>query len=196
MGDQLGPLVDELLARTRDSGAAATTRAEVRKLLRHAEGLLGVHGAHVETFTFTSTPSSTFYSILTTITGGDRVGRILDVRTRLKSLSKATMNDLRSQGPRWAHIHDDTFQTWTQWGWDLLVLWPVVPEALSITVVATAAPLTLDDTYVGSDSDTLAVNAKWSPQVLDLAEVLLLLRWRRLDALRTPLERLQGVLKL
>lgn len=196
MGDQLGPLVDELLARTRDSGAAATTRAQVRKLLRHAEGLLGVHGAHVETFTLTTAPNGTFYSTLTAITGGERLGRILDVRTPQKSLSTATMNDLRSQGPFWAHAHGDAFESWTQWGWDLLVLWPQVPEAVALSIVATAAPVALDQTYTGLDTDTLTLSTKWSPQVVDLAEVLLLLRWRRLDALQVPLERLQGVLKL
>jgi len=196
MGDQLGTLVDELLDRTRDAGGAATTRAQVRKLLRHAEAMLGVHGAHVESFTFFSVVNTGFYSVLTMATGGERIGRILDVRVGGKSLSKATINDLRAQDPRWARVRGDTFETWTQWGWDLFVLWPVVPVALVVEVVATAAPVALDETYTGADTDTLSLTTKWSPQVVDLAEVLMLLRWRRLDALQAPLARLQGVLKL
>ena len=196
MGDQLGTLVDELLDRTRDAGGAATTRAQVRKMLRHAEAMLGVHGAHVESFSFLSTANVGFYSTLTMVSGGERIGRILDVRTQRKSLNRATINDLRAQDPRWARVRADTFETWTQWGWDLFLLWPVVPEALTVEVIATAAPVALDETYTGLDTDTLALTTKWSPQVVDLAEVLMLLRWRRLDALQAPLARLQGVLKL
>lgn len=196
MGDQIGTLVDELLQRTRDASAQATTRANVRKLIRHAEGILGVHGAWVETFTFTSTANFGIYPVLTTITGGNRVGRILDVRSNGRSLAKSSLPDLRAWGPGWITETGPDFEAWLQWGWDMLLLYPRAIDALTVEVVATAAPVALDNTYSGSDSDTLSVSEKWSPQVLDLAEVLMLLRWRRLDALKAPFERLQGVLKL
>lgn len=196
MGDQLGPLVDELLARTRDIGAAATTRAQVRKLLRHAEGLLGVHGAYVETFTMTSTAGGVIFPLLTFIADGTRIGRILEIRSQGKSLVSASLSDLRGTGPSWLASPGEVHEAWLQWGWDQLVLWPRVPTAQLLEIVATAAPLALDNAYSGTDTDTLTLTSKWSSQVLDLAEVLMLLRWRHLDGLRVPLERLKGVLQL
>lgn len=196
MGDQLGSLVDELLQRTRDTSAQATSRAITRKLIRHAEGILGVHGAWVETFTFTSTVFTGIYPLISSISGGNRIGRILDVRTKGRSLNKSSLSDLRTGGPDWLNVFGDEFESWFQWGWDMLLLTPRLQHTLSVEVVATAAPVALDNTYTGNDTDTLSVSEKWSPQVVDLAEVLMLLRWRRLDALKAPLERLQGVLKL
>lgn len=190
MGEVLGPLVDEVLRRARDVGAQGTSREQVRRFLAHAEGLvaIGLH-AHIETFTFINTPTRLVYDLAGI---SPRIGDVLTVRVDGRYLTKTAFKDFAAQSVSWFRDVGPEFLAWAPLARDLLVLWPGGNGRLStITVKATAMPLVPDETYIGSDLDTLTVDARWTSYVLDWVEVLMLLRSRRYDALKPALERLK-----
>ena len=190
MGEVLGPLVDEVLRRARDVSAQATSREQVRRFLAHAEGLVGIGlRAHIETFTFTATPTRLVYDLAGI---SSRIGDVLTVQADGRDLTKTAFDGLAAQSVSWFRDVGGEFLAWAPLWRDLLVLWPGgTGRSVTITVKATAMPLAPDETYVGSDFDTLTVDARWTPFVLDWAEVLMLLRSRRYDALKPALERLK-----
>lgn len=190
MGDVLGTVVDEVLRRSRDAGAQGTSRAQARRFIAHAEGLVGIGlRAHVETFTFASTPLRLVYDLAGL---SPRIGDVLTVQADGKDLAKTAFVDLAAQSISWFRQVGPAFLSWSQLGRDLLVLWPGLSgRACTVTVKASAMPLAPDETYLGADLDTLTVDARWTPYVVDWAEVFMLLRSRRYDALKPALVRLK-----
>lgn len=189
MGEVLGPVTDELLRRARDVSAQGTTRAQARRFIAHAEGLVGIGlRAHIEDFPLTSTPTRLVYDLAGV---SPRIGEVLNVRVGGKDLTKTNFTDLAAQSVSWFRDLGDEYLTWAPVGRDLLVLWPGVARVVTVTVTASAMPLAPDETYVGADLDTLTVDARWTPYVLDWAEIFMLLRARRYDALKPAIERLK-----
>lgn len=193
MGETVGPLVDELLRRIRDVGAQGTSRALVRRFLAHAEGLVAIaFDAHIETFTLTTTPERCVYAN-SELTGGSRIGKLLTFRESNRDIPPSPLEAFAAHSLSWFRQIGPRPEAWTALGKDLFVLWPAGSTARTVEVRAVAAPLAPDDTYTGSDSDTTTLDTRWTPQILDLAELFLLLRVRRLDALKAPMERLKAL---
>ncbi len=192
MPDLVGPLVDELSRRIRDTGNTGTSREVIRRLLAHAENLLGVAGAHVETFTLTTKRRQLVHNTAD-ISDGGRLGKILTAQVDGRDIPPAHFMDYATMSPTWFRDMGPQPIAWTQLGRDYFLHYPGNPEVLTFSLIATAAPQAPDETYVGSDASFTTLDIRWSPILLDLTEVFLLLRLRRLDALEAPMTRLQAL---
>lgn len=194
MGDTVGPLVDMLLWRLRDAKAQGSTRDLVRQFLAHAEGLAAIaFGAYVEAFPLTLSPARCLYS-LRDLPEGTRIHRVVAVREDNRDVHRAPALDAyTAYSMRWFRATGPRTEAWTPLGKDLLVLWPAPSAARSIEIRAIATPRLLEVGDTWSDLATLTLDPRWTPAVLDIAEMLLLLRYRRLDALAAPIERLKAL---
>lgn len=187
MAKTIGPLVDELLRRVRDPHAMANSRELVRRFLHHAEGIIGT-GLRVnqETITFTTERKRLIYVIPDI---NERIVFLDAVQAEGRDLDFVPFDTLVAEGSGWFRRLSSQFSFYSTVGRELLVLYPGVDRTITITLLAItyiSGPLT--------ESDTTTLEDEKVPAILDFAELFLLLRSRRLDALKPTLERLQVLL--
>lgn len=186
MAKTVGPLVDEVLLRLRDTSAVGTSRAIARRALAHACGYTALaYSDTIVNFTLTTERERVMYDLSETSDRIVRVVRVTDTNGHEVQMSQAGVIEGLFD-PHWFRAQGDQFEHFAQIGKRLLVLWPAVDRAESVTLHCKAFPaiFTADTATVGIEDDLV-------PAALALAETLLLVRAHRPDRLRTNIAFLQ-----
>lgn len=185
MAKTVGPLVDEVLLRLRDTSAVGTSRAIARRALAYAVGYTALaYNDTLVTFTLTTERERLLYDLSETSDRIVRVVRVTDTNGHEVPLSQTVVIDGLFD-PHWFRAQGDQFTHFAQLGKRLLVLWPAVDRAESVTLHCKAFP-----TIFTADTETVGIEDDLVPQALALAETLLLVRAHRPDRLRTNLANL------
>jgi hypothetical protein len=171
MAQAAGVLTDTLLRRVRDTQGLAHSRAFTRSILTHAQRLVNAQQRLVLTEeTLATVPRRLLYPIAALLPLSLRVEY---VREDGRDIPPTTLTTLATTRPGWSRQVGDFFQAWAPVGRDLLVVWPSKTIASSVTVVSTK--LTTD---LATEGTLTEVPDEALPAVLDVAELLLLLKSR------------------
>jgi hypothetical protein len=90
----------------------------------------------------------------------------------------------------WPREVGEQHQVWSRIGRDLLVVWPSRRVSASLTVISCRLPAVLQN-----EADAMELPDDAMPMVVDLAEVLTLLRLRVFGPAQTTMEALAGRMK-
>lgn len=180
-----GQLVSEVLRRTRDEQASATSRATVRDLLDRSQVLLVRHySAIIQQRTFTSTANQLVYDV-----DASAVLRIVDVYIANVRLSPVRWPSLFAQeGPLWwRRIATTRPRVWAHLGTRHFIMYPASIATFTVTIREVIRPIALS-----ADSVDVELPSEFHPALLDLTEALVLLR-RREPTLVSALEQVKAI---
>ena len=167
MATVAGPLTDIILQRVRDPQALAHSRAFVRTILTHVQRAVNARQRFlVSTSTLTTQPYKAVYPIAPLVTTGIRV---TGVRDASRSLEFVPWMNFWYTARGWHRQVGGRLQAWSLIGRDLLLLWPTLDRASSVTLVHP----TLTGEVV-NDAHVMEVPDEAIPLVTDLCEVVLL----------------------
>lgn len=163
-----------VLRRARDPGGLATSSAVARDFLSRVQQIanLGLQAVLVES-TLVTDPQRQVYPL----TLVPEAGRVIAVRQGERDLSRAAWTWLRHVDRRWSRAVGARLEAWAPLGRTHLILHPGLPDAASVTVVSVKITTALSDPTV-----LLELPDELLPPVYDLAEALLLLKLRKLEA--------------
>lgn len=167
-----GTYVDIVMRRTRDPNAVGLTRAFVRDLISRSQRMVNAQMRTVkESLTLATNPNQQFYPV--TINAPASV-RVEYVREGDRDLRKVTIQELSEADTKWFRKVADRFELWAPVGRDQIVVHPAKAITSSVEVIYTKLTDELiDDTILAElPEDDMT-------HVLDLAEMLTLLKQRR-----------------
>lgn len=183
MPDTAGTLVDTVLQRVRDPQGSAHTRAFVRDVLTKTQQLVNVATKSVTTsVTLTTDPWLGWYPVFASF---PTAGRIIAVRDAGRDLVEVPWRSLAQTSHTWLRDVGPRHEAFAVIGRDLLVVYPTVDRAVTLTLVAASAPAALD-----SDDDVPALPPDVIPLWLDVAVAVLLARSRQFDGLAVVIQRI------
>ena len=189
MSEVAGTLIDAVLQRVRDPQGATHSRAFVRSILSQAQRMVN---AQIEAVTASASLTThryrQFYPINSLLPNSVKV---IGVREDGRDLSPANWREFSAVDRRWFRAVGPRMETFSVIGRDLLILHPSLDVDSSVSVIYSKLTddLTGDGTATELDDSDL-------PAVLDLTEVLLLVRARKVKMAQPVLERMAGRLGL
>ena len=176
MAELAGPLVSVLLARVRDPGAGATSRDQARDILSRCQQVInGAIGTVVSSDPLTLESYRQIYPIAGALPNALRV---IGVEHQGRSLTPAPYNSLAQTDSAWFRKQDYRPEVFALPGRDTLVVHPAVDTDDTVTVKSIAVTAVLVDDATPTDMPDEDL-----PVVLDLAQIILLLRMRHFQAM-------------
>lgn len=179
----------QVAARVRDPNFNATTQPQVIGIISLAQQIVnGILGDVVGTASLVVQPRTTIYSISSFLPSCVKIQAVRDASGR--DLEPIPFNALSWLNMKWPTSIADSPRGFALAGRDVLILYPGVHTAQTLTVVYTnlTAPLTTtaDSTVTPSEDDDA---------IYDLTEVLLLLKNRDMYGAKTVIDRMGSRLK-
>lgn len=188
MAEVAGSLVSALLRRIRDPQGIANTRVFARSILSDSQRLINAGRNRVlETTALTTNPLQMFYPLTASLPNAVRVR---GVREGDRDLEEMTLRQLSQLSSRWFRHIGDRFEAFCRVGRDLLIIYPAKSISSSVDVVYTK----LTDNLVNDDEATDMPDEDL-PDVMDLAEAILLIKGRELESVAPLVERITKRLK-
>jgi len=182
-----GQLVDQLLARVRDTHALGTSRVTCRLLLTHLQRIVNARDGYVvDTLSFPTVPYQQIYKVSDPAQAPAAL-RMLGVQEGARDLKKVLWKEFWYFDRAWGRAIGPQFELWSMIGRDLLVLWPSKPAADTVTLVY--AKLTAD---LSDDTVAIELPDDTVPLLVDLAEALICLKQRVYSPLTALAASLQG----
>jgi len=130
-----GQLVDQLLARVRDTHALGTSRVTCRLLLTHLQRIVNARDGYVvDTLSFPTVPYQQIYKVSDPAQAPAAL-RMLGVQEGARDLKKVLWKEFWYFDRAWGRAIGPQFELWSMIGRDLLVLWPSKPAADTVTLV-------------------------------------------------------------
>lgn len=186
MPESFSVIINQVLARVRDPGGSLHSRALCTDLLTRLQRLYNNHLRLVLTdLTLPTLPMLQLYSSQDALQGQGIT--ILKVVQDNLPLERMTLSQLRHINPAWPRATGARFHGFIQLGYSLLLLWPALLDASSVTITATT--LTSDLASLPLDG-TLSIPSQSTPRLAQWLELLLLLRQRDMLAFELLLQQL------
>ena len=133
MPGKVGPLVDQLLRRSRDPEGFATTIDQFHTLLTHAQRYVALStNALASRHTYTLIKRRIVYDIGEL---GADIGRVLSINVDGRDLIRTPWRALTRQDRLWLRKTDAVPTTWAQLGRNTLVIYPGVTQAIPVEIV-------------------------------------------------------------
>lgn len=174
----------DLLRRTRDpSGLAfaptgyADLRTFIRDLLTRAQ--ISVNGATrsvIDSATLTTNARRLFYVLSSDVPTAIKV---LFVRDNNNDLNLTTLRELNGFRQSWHRDIGARHDVYAVVGRDVLIVYPAKEIASTVTVISTKVTSTL-----AAEADTFDIPDSDVPAVMDLAEIIMLLKARKFDVVK------------
>ena len=186
MPEAFSPIINQTLARVRDQGGSLHSHALCTDLLTRLQRLYNNQQRLVLTdLTLSTLPMLQLYSFEDALQSQGMT--ILKVTHGTLPLERMTLTQLRHLDPRWPRATGTRLHAFIQLGYSLLLLWPSLLDASSVTITATT--LTRDLASL-QDTDTLDIPSQDTPRLAQWLELLLLLRQRDMIAFDVLLQQL------
>ncbi len=189
MAKSVGGLVTELALRVHDTASASITRAQARRALAYGVGFAAVAFKDtLESFTLTTERQRSIYALSET---SERILRVVRVEESGRDIpfSEAGVKGL-TMSPNWFRDLADRFESFATIGKRLLILYPAIDRAVSVTLYCKAFPA-----LVTADTQTVGIEDDLVPFALDVAETLLVcVRERRVDRVQAMVANIQSKL--
>ena len=186
-----GELTDTILQRVYDAGAVATPRARVWDLLSRGQQI--VNQAFESIIVNLDFPTGPLQQVFTLSEIADDVLKVLSVRDQHRDLSEIPFNRLKHISAHWFGASGPRWETWARVGRSMIVVHPMKQQADTLTLVYTQVlPI------LGGDADICPLPDDQLPTLTKLVEVLLLMRQRNFEAIKSIVDNLikegQGVI--
>lgn len=181
-------LIDQVLQRVRSPEGVTAPRDFVRRMLSVSQNLVNAKLNLVfDDATLVTEPQRVFYPVKAMLPGAQKP---LFVKEGARSLVYTPWRTFWYMKRGWPREIAERYQLWSLIGRDVLVVWPASRVATALTVTSTrlCASVADEDALMELPDDTL-------PMVVDLAEVLTLLRMRNLDPSLEAMQSLVGRMK-
>jgi len=178
-------LIDQVLHRVRDPQGVVASRAFVLDMLSKAQQLVNAKLAFVLDETpLVTEPLRCFYPIRSLLPQSQTV---MFVTVGNKDLLRVPWRGFWAMKRGWPREVAEQMQLWSLVGRDVLVLWPSRRVATTVTVKSAklTTPLVNEQSVPDLPDDVL-------PLVVDLAEVLVLLKMRKADMAGEAMTMLHG----
>jgi hypothetical protein len=187
MAESFALVINQVLARVRDQGGAEHSFALCMDLLTRLQRLYNndLRLVLAET-TLATLPMLQVYDFTDALQ--DQGMTILKVLHANLPLERMTLSALRALDPTWPRAMGTRLHGFVQLGFSLVLLWPSLPDASSVTITATK--LTSDLTTLDQASGTLDIPSQHTPKLAQWLELLLLLRQRDMLAFEALLHQL------
>lgn len=187
----VGSLVDRVLELVRDPNAALNSRAFVRSILTHTQWAVNNRRRAFENGTILTTKAfQQVYLVINEIPlgvkiqavrargGGISVSEERDLeRVSLKSLAHIDLNWFGKVGPR--------IEVFATVGRNILILYPTLDSDSTVRIISSSKITAFSD-----DADTVTLTDEDSLPMIDLAQIILLIRARVTGTLKTKIEEL------
>lgn len=181
-------LIDALSRRLRDTANTAHSRDLIRRVLSHSQRAINLaQQAKKTTASFTPSAGRTIYARTEVASDVGRILRIISDRT----LPEVAWRHLQNVDPNWYRAVGARHVQWARIGGSHFVLHPALWETDPVSVVYVTVPADVVDGATNVD-----LPDEMLPQVMDLAEGIMLAKARLLPAMEAPLARLAAMLQL
>jgi hypothetical protein len=171
MPNTVGSLISDTLNRVRDPNGLGHTRANALTLINHVARIVNAFTGDVKSSATLSTLRQLqMYSISAELPSAMNV---IGVTHRGRHLSNISLDDLRAVDSEWPRAIGNQYETFSVVGKDLLILYPALPEADSVTVYYSKNLAELDN-----EADSLENPPHNDHVIVDTLEVILLMRQR------------------
>jgi hypothetical protein len=185
---QAGVLVDQVLQRVRSPEGITAPRSFVLKMLSASQNLVNAKlNLVLDTATLTTEPERVFYPIRALL---PQAQKPLFVQEGPRDLVYAPWRSFWYMKRGWPRQLGERYELWSLIGRDVLVVWPARRVATPLVVTSTRLTVAL-----ANERDLMELPDDTLPMVVDLAEVLTLLRMRNLAPASEALESLIGRMK-
>ncbi len=188
MPEATGPLVDTLLRRVRDPSGLATSRDFARSMLSYSQRMLNAgFRLVVDSDILVTEPFRQVYPVMSNFPD---IVRVEAIREDDRDLIPTTTLALSNADRRWFRRVRSRFETWARIGSDLIDVHPVKDIASEVEIVYTTLTTKLvNDSIITEFPDDM------SSTILQLAEVLLLIRMREFAPVTAGLTQLAELTK-
>lgn len=163
------------------------TDAQVLTLIAHAQQILGVITGSIYKSSNFSIPSAQTHEAVTAIASASTIARFREVEVDGRRLDRIPFDALKRRSLSWLSIKGEPREFATL-GFELFFLFPK-PSFEAVTVEAKGPATT--DVSAFSDATVITLPDRFFPHLLDLTEVLMLIRERRPASGRVALDRLK-----
>ena len=181
-------LVDQVLHRVRDPMGVIASRDFVMLMLSDAQRIVNAKLAITfDTQALVTEPLRCFYPIVDLVPESQKV---LYVRQGQRDLIYVPWRNFWAMKRGWPREVAEQMQLWSVVGRDILVVWPTLRAATTLTVLSArlTAPLVNEAETPDLPEDAL-------PMVVDLAEVFVLLKMRKVDLATEAMQSFAGRMK-
>jgi len=184
-----GTLSSQVAIRVRDKFFTATSQPNTISLLSYAQQVInGVLGDVIQSAPLIHQPRTTIYQISSFLPSAIKIVGIRDAGGR--DLEPIAFQDLSALDFKWITSIADFPRGFATAGRDILCIWPGVKTAQTLSVLYSqltpALATTADSTIVPNEDDDA---------ILDLTEVLLLVKNRDLLGVKEAMDRMKGRLQ-
>lgn len=185
---KVGPVVDQILLRLRDPEGVIASRNFVRTRISDAQRLLNARfGWVLDSTTLITEPYRLFYPIVPLLPEAQRVWYVRHGGRNLGYVPWRTLTHMQRGWPRTLGARPEI---WSRIGFDLLVVWPGVTTAQTLTIDSSKITTLLD-----SDGDDFEVRDDVVPMIVDMATALVTLKMRQLAPAAETMNTLMGRVK-
>lgn len=192
IGRSADSMMNEVLARVRDTNGTMHTAAFVRSMLTTAQQVLNAGLEHVILPAVSAFYANrVFYDISTLFPAAVRIIGIRGSNTIRDVIQLNSLDDFLIYGPYWSRHVGQTLLAWTTIGRDILVTYPALETDSTFGLYY----VKLTNTFT-SGATLSEFSVEQCGPLVTLTEVLLLLRQRDLEACDRALGRLQENLQL
>ena len=190
MAETAGTLRAAVQRRVRDINATYHANAFVLDMLSRVQRLINVGS---QTILATSTLTTAANQLIYTINSDVNAAAIdvMKVTSNNEDLAKLTLSELNQIDRQWFRKVGTRFEAWVQLGRTLLVLYPSMSVADSVSV--TYSKLTTD---LSADGTALEFSEEANLMVMNLTEAILLLRQRDMSRAIAPINQFMEQFKL
>ena len=179
-------IINQVLARVRDPGGSQHSRDLCTDLLTRLQRLYNNDLRLVLTdLTLATLPMLQLYSFQDALQNQGIT--ILKVTHENLPLERMTLTQLRHLDPLWPRATGARLHGFIQLGYSLLLLWPALLDASTVTITATTLA---SDLASLPTNGTLDIPSQNTPKLAQLLELLLLLRQRDMLAFNMLLQQL------
>lgn len=191
MAQNAGYLSAQVAERVRDPNFNATTQAQTINLLSYGQQVVnGILWDVTGSASLVLQPRTLIYSVSGFLPSAVRILAIQDASGR-NLVPIGPHESLTWANPRWVTAVSDAPRGWAMFGRDVLVIYPGVRSQQTLTVtyatLTAALATTADSTVVPNEDDDA---------VMDLAEILLLMKNRDMGPCQNAMERFAARIKL